>query len=62
MLKADLSSNYHTLSNDLEHLFLTNNMTMICHNNRGKTNRGKTYYYMLDKGKETLELLLKSDL
>jgi len=57
-LKADLSSNYHTLNQDLDRLFKTGNIILVSHCNRGKTYSGKTYYYLSDKGKETLDFLL----
>jgi len=60
-LKADLSSNHHTLSQDLERLIKTGNVMEISHFNRGKTYTGKTYYYLSDKGKESLQWLIKYD-
>ena len=58
LLKADLSSNYHTLNQDLERLIKTENIIEVSHFNRGKSYTGKMYFYLSDKGKETLEFLI----
>ncbi len=53
-IKADLGSNFHTLPRDLDLLFQTKNIIQVCHFRRGKIYGKKTYYYLSDKGKETL--------
>ncbi len=57
-LKADLGSNYHTLTQDLDRLFITGNIIQVSHFNRGKSYTRKTYFYLADKGIETLKFLI----
>jgi len=57
-IKADLGSNSHTLTKDLDELFYTNNIIQVCHFKRGKIYSQKTYYYLSDHGRETLGYVL----
>jgi len=60
-LKADLGSNSHTLTKDLDDLFQTKNIIQVCHFKRGKIYSQHTYYYLSDLGIETLGYILKQD-
>ena len=61
-LKADLGSNSHTLTKDLDDLFCTKNIIQVCHFKRGKSYGQHTYYYLSDFGKETLGHIQKTGL